>query len=128
MIFRRRSKPTIDERTPPSATELRTAARTLRAAADAAHRASPAPWSATGEHVVRCADGMIVADRSSTDHAAERADLPYIAAMDPEVGKALAYLLDLEETYLVGAAYNERLAHVRAALAIARLINGGEQQ
>jgi hypothetical protein len=74
--------------------ELRTAAEKLRADAEAAHRASPAPWTVTDEHVVRCADGMIVADRSSTDHPAERADLPYIATMHPGVGKALTELLD----------------------------------
>jgi hypothetical protein len=76
------------------AEELTAAATKLRADAEAAHRASPAPWHVTDEHVVRCADGMIVADRSSTEHPAERADLPYIAAVHPGVGNALALLLE----------------------------------
>ncbi|WP_440571634.1 hypothetical protein [Streptomyces sp. KR2] len=76
------------------AEELRGAADKLRAAAQDAHRASPAPWSVTDENVIRCADGMIVADRSGTDHPAERADLPYIAAMHPGVGRALAAWLE----------------------------------
>lgn len=74
--------------------EMRQAAGILRRDAEAAHRASPAPWTVTDERVVRCADGMIVADRSGTDHPAERADLPYIAAMHPGVGAALADWLD----------------------------------
>jgi hypothetical protein len=76
------------------ADELRAAAALLRTHATTAHRSSPAPWTVTDEYVVRCADGMIVADRSGTDHPAERADLPYIAAMDPGVGRALADWLD----------------------------------
>lgn len=77
-----------------AAEELRAAAEKLRGDAEAAHRASPAPWAVTDERVVRCADGMIVADRSGTDHPAERADLPYIAAMSPAVGLALAEWLE----------------------------------
>lgn len=78
----------------PPADLCRRAATVLRERAQAAHRASPSPWTATDEHVVRCADGMIVADRSGTDHPAERADLPYIATMHPGVGAALADWLD----------------------------------
>ncbi|MFJ6363486.1 hypothetical protein ACIQIE_20180 [Streptomyces globisporus] len=73
---------------------LRAAAEKLREEAARAHRASPAPWAVTDEHVVRCADGMTVADRSDTDHPAERGDLPYIALMHPGVGHALAALLE----------------------------------
>lgn len=51
----------------------------------------------------------------------------YAAALHPGVGAALAHLLDLEESYLVGMPENERLAHVRAALAVARLINTGSK-
>ncbi|MFJ6615432.1 hypothetical protein ACIQPT_34730 [Streptomyces sp. NPDC091289] len=76
------------------ADQLRAAAEKLREEATRAHRASPSPWAVTDEHVVRCADGMIVADRSGTDHPAERADLPYIALMHPGVGLALADWLD----------------------------------
>lgn len=73
---------------------LRRAANVLRRKAKAAHRASPAPWKMTTEHVVRSADGMIVADRSGTDHPAERADLPYIEAVHPGVGEQLVRWLD----------------------------------
>ncbi|MFC9987825.1 hypothetical protein ACFXKV_10175 [Streptomyces globisporus] len=76
------------------ADQLRAAAEKLREEAARAHRASPGPWSVTDEHVVRCADGMIVADRSDTDHPAERADLPYIALMHPGVGLAVARWLE----------------------------------
>jgi len=101
------------------AEELRVAAVKLRANAEAAHRASPPPWAVTDEHVVRCADGMIVADRSSTDHPAERADLPYIAAMGPTVGLALADWLEsaAEDAAMIG--------HDFRALAVARAITGG---
>ncbi|MFE2930653.1 hypothetical protein [Streptomyces sp. NPDC059278] len=78
------------------AEELRQAAEKLRREAASAHRASPSPWAVTAEHVVRCADGMIVADRSGTDHPAERANLPYIALMHPGVGLAVAELLEAE--------------------------------
>ncbi|MFJ6319681.1 hypothetical protein ACIQJW_26725 [Streptomyces californicus] len=73
---------------------LRAAAEKLRKEAARAHRASPAPWAVTDERVVRCADGMTVADRSETDHPAERGDLLYIALMHPGVGLALAAWLD----------------------------------
>lgn len=84
---------------------LRQAASILRRNAKAAHRASPAPWKMTDERVVRSADGMIVADRSGTDHPAERADLPYIEAMHPGVGETLAGWLDsaAEDAEQVGA-------------------------
>lgn len=84
---------------------LRRAANVLRRKAKAAHRASPAPWTMTAEHVVRSADGMIVADRSSTDHPAERADLPYIEAVHPGVGESLADWLDsaAEDAEQIGA-------------------------
>lgn len=75
---------------------LRAAAKLLREEAARAHRASPSPWAVTDEHVVCCADGMIVADRSDTDHPAERGDLPYIALVHPGVGLALAAWLERE--------------------------------
>ncbi|MGA5009014.1 hypothetical protein ACPCDX_29000 [Streptomyces koyangensis] len=81
---------------------LRAAAKWLRAAAQDAHRASPAPWSVTDENVVRCADGMIVADRSGTDHPAERADLPYVAAMGPATGAAIVAVLEQAADALEG--------------------------
>ncbi|SCK20295.1 hypothetical protein YUYDRAFT_02113 [Streptomyces sp. ScaeMP-e48] len=73
---------------------LRAAAEKLREEAARAHRASPGPWAVTDEHVVRCADGMIVAERSGTNHPAERGDLPHIALMHPGVGLALAAWLE----------------------------------
>lgn len=104
------------------ADELRTAADKLRQDAEAARRASPPPWAVTDERVVRCADGMIVADRSGTDHPAERADLPYIAAMHPGVGAALAAWLESWtgiDLYEAGS-FPEDAKH---ALAVARQIN-----
>jgi hypothetical protein len=103
------------------ADELRAAAETLRRDAEAARRASPPPWTVTDEHVVRCADGMVVADRSGTDHPAERADLPYIAAMHPGVGAALAKWLES----WTGIDFNEHAAmagDLAHALAVARQI------
>lgn len=111
---------------PSPADTIRRAATVLRERAQAAHWASPSPWAVTDEHVVRCADRMIVADRSDTDHPAERADLPYIATVHPGVGLALADWLD-------SAA--ERWDTIRAyegihALAVARTVLGpeGEQR
>lgn len=78
---------------------LRRAAAKIRQDAAAARKASPDPWAVTDERVVRCADGMVVADRSSTTHPAERADLPFIAAMHPGVGLALADWLDVCADY-----------------------------
>lgn len=103
------------------ADEMLAAADKIRHAADTAHRASPSPWTVDDkEYVVRAADGMIVADRSCTDHPAERADLPYIAAMHPGVGAALADWLEWQ-----AAALDEgRIAIPDAALAVARQING----
>lgn len=76
-----------------AAEELRTAAEKLRDAARRADRESPAPWR-LDEDVVRCDDGGIVADASGEpDHDG---DLPYIAAMHPGVGAALADWLDAE--------------------------------
>ncbi|ONK09481.1 hypothetical protein [Streptomyces sp. MP131-18] len=75
---------------PTPAETLTAAAERLETAATSAHRASPEPWTVTDEHVIRCADDMIVADRSGTDDPAERADLPYIATMHPGVGRAIA--------------------------------------
>ncbi|MFE2384474.1 hypothetical protein [Streptomyces misionensis] len=106
------------------ADELRAAATKLRQDAEAAHRASPAPWTVTDELVVRCADGMIVADRSSTDHPAERADLPYIAAMDPTVGLALADWLEYEIARLRATVHTSwQDVAGRHALSVARAIN-----
>ncbi|WP_097933345.1 MULTISPECIES: ParB N-terminal domain-containing protein [unclassified Streptomyces] len=111
-----------------AADQLRAAALKLREEAARAHRASPAPWTVTDEHVVRCADGMTVADRSDTDHPAERADLPYIALMHPGVGLALT-------DWLESAA--ERLGDTEAplaalldpsALAVARQLLGTTSQ
>ncbi|BCM70907.1 hypothetical protein CFC35_05570 [Streptomyces sp. FBKL.4005] len=116
------------------ATELRTAAEKLRRDAEAAHRASPAPWTVTDEHVVRCADGMIVADRSGTDHPAERADIPYIAAMDPTVGTLLAQLLDVEADVVAARTAMDGTEDYAAdygtnhLLDIARLINGTTEE
>lgn len=113
---------------PTIADELRAAAEKIRRDAEAAHRASPAPWHVTGENVVRCTDGMIVADRSGTDHPAERADLPYIAAMHPSVGTALADWLDATVAALEKHAPAEWHARLEPqALAVARQINGGAQ-
>ncbi|MEZ7005600.1 hypothetical protein [Streptomyces sp. AD55] len=102
------------------ADELRAAADKLRHDSAAAHRAPPAPWIVTDENVARCADGMIVADRSGTDHPAERADLPYIAAMDPAVGLALAAWLEAaaEDARQIGASPH--------ALAVARQLLGDQ--
>ncbi|MEU8101660.1 hypothetical protein [Streptomyces rubiginosohelvolus] len=103
------------------ADQLHAAAEKLREEAARAHRASPAPWTATDEHVVRCADRMIVADRSETDHPAERADLPYIALMHPGVGLALAAWLEWQGR----AVADGRIAVPDVALAVARqLLNG----
>ncbi|MFE6429331.1 hypothetical protein ACFVOB_28220 [Streptomyces rochei] len=105
------------------ADELRTAAEKLRRDATAAHRASPSPWNVTDEKVVRCADGMIVADRSGTDHPAERADLPYIATMHPGVGTALAAWLESWTGIEMYEAHSLP-EDARHALAVARQING----
>ena len=104
------------------ADELRTAADKLRQDAEAARRASPPPWAVTDEYVVRCADGMIVADRSGTIHPAERADLPYIAAMHPGVGAALADWLESWtgiDLYEAGSLPED----AKHALAVARAVN-----
>lgn len=108
------------------AEELRAAAEKLRQDAEAARLASPLPWFVTDEHVVRCADESIVADRSSTTRPQDRADLPYIAAMHPGVGTALAKWLiswggiELEE-------FGPLPEDAQHALAVARAINGGAQ-
>ena len=109
------------------AQELTAAAEKLRTDAEAAHRASPAPWHVTDEHVVRCADGMIVADRSDTEHPAERADLPYVAAMHPAVGLVLADWLESaarQEAYTL-AEFGHRGGGGHHAFAVARQILGG---
>lgn len=58
------------------------------------------------------------------------ADLLYLAArtresvtVGPETAKAIAWFLDLTETYLVGAPYNEGRNDVQAALRVARAIS-----
>ncbi|WP_031029994.1 MULTISPECIES: hypothetical protein [unclassified Streptomyces] len=113
------------------ADQLRAAAEKLREEAARAHRASPGPWTVTDEHVVRCADGMIVADRSDTDHPAERADLPYIALMHPVVGLAVAdwlkdsatrHLPDTECGYCIPS--RNRLNLPCPALVVARQLLG----
>lgn len=81
------------------ADELRQAAHKLRQDAEAARIASPLPWAVTDEHVVRCADESIVADRSRTTNPRDRGDLPFIAAMHPGVGAALADWLDHAARY-----------------------------
>ncbi|MER7517826.1 hypothetical protein [Streptomyces sp. NPDC126499] len=80
---------------PSPADTLRAAAIRLRGYAKAASLASPGTWTITPERVIRCGDGegVIVADRSCAD-TGEDADLPYIAAMHPGVGSALAVLLE----------------------------------
>ncbi|WP_127468670.1 hypothetical protein [Streptomyces sp. B27] len=104
------------------ADQLRAAAEKLREEAARAHRASPAPWTVTDEHVVRCADGMVVADRSGTDHPAERADLPYIALVHPGVGLALADWL--ERAAVNAAVLTWPNDVVEGALAVARQLLG----
>ncbi|MEW2127079.1 hypothetical protein AB0891_25505 [Streptomyces sp. NPDC007259] len=117
------------------ADELLAAAALLRTHATAAHRSSPAPWTVTDEHGVRCADGMIIADRSETDHPAERADLPYIAAMNPVVGltvakwlEAVSYTPDDESLNNPGSDRHDGcsrdLCVPAAALAVARQVLG----
>ncbi|MFI7656028.1 hypothetical protein ACIBX9_25445 [Streptomyces albidoflavus] len=66
---------------------------------------------------------MIVADRSGTDHPAERADLPYIAAMHPGVGKALATWLE-SWTGIEVAEDGPLPDDLRHALTVARQILG----
>ncbi|WP_181785115.1 hypothetical protein [Streptomyces phytophilus] len=79
-----------------AAAELRAAAERLRELAEDAHRASPAPWVVDPDwNLVRCADRMVVVDRSGTDHPAERADLAYIAVMHPGVALALAAVFEV---------------------------------
>ncbi|MEU2402781.1 hypothetical protein ABZ609_00345 [Streptomyces rubiginosohelvolus] len=102
------------------ADQLRAAAEKLRAEAARAHRASPAPWTVTDEHVVRCADGMTVADRSSTDHPAERADLPYIALMHPGIANPVAWWLEWQAAVLADG----HTAALDPALAVARQLLG----
>lgn len=115
---------------PSPADELRAAAGKLRETATAAAHASPGNWTITPERVIRCdsGEGVIVADRSCADPG-EDADLPYIAAMCPSVGAALADWLDYH------AAMSDRLAQLfddppltpddHPALAVARAITGG---
>lgn len=43
--------------------------------------------------------------------------------LSAEVAKAMASLLELEETYLIEAPCNEKLAHVQMAFHLARAIN-----
>lgn len=74
------------------ADELRATAKLLREDAHRARITSPLPWTTTDEHVIRCGNEDIVADRSSSP--SEAGDLPYIAAMHPGVGLAVADWLE----------------------------------
>lgn len=56
------------------------------------------------------------------------ANAAWIAAMHPGTGEAIAFSLDLAGSYLVGAAGNVHLAHVKAALAVADAILAGAEQ
>ncbi|MFC8553362.1 hypothetical protein ACFUMI_38300 [Streptomyces sp. NPDC057273] len=88
---------------PTPAEELRAAAEKLRAAADAAVDASPLPWSAGHD---------------------EDAPIPYIAAMHPGVGAALAAWF---ESVAFRARHNGSEwvgADLHHALAVARQILG----
>jgi hypothetical protein len=71
---------------------------------------------------------MTVADRSDTDHPAERADLPYIALMHPMVGLALADWLDTEAATWAGDEVHNSCSTQSctfdAALAVARQLLG----
>lgn len=106
------------------ADELRAAAKLLREDAHRAEVLSPLPWVTTDEHVIRCGNEErgIVADRSSEPH--EAGDLPYIAAMHPGVGAALADWLDNTGAALAVSTHPDWQDCVAAdALAVARLIN-----
>ncbi|MBP2581880.1 hypothetical protein J3A78_002358 [Streptomyces sp. PvR006] len=113
---------------PSPADELRAAAEKLRRYAKAAALASPGTWTITPERVIRCnnGEGVIVADRSCANPG-EDADLPYIAAMSPDVGTALAQWLDTAAEGLDTAHYAECSPETcihAAALAVARAITG----
>jgi hypothetical protein len=107
------------------ADELRTAAATLRKLADDARKFVPEPWTIAREQVIRAANDDIVADRSEC-RPGDDADLPYIAAMHPGVGAALADWLDAEAVrYDRAASIGEFDASHDRPLAVARRINGG---
>ena len=108
-----------------SADELRQAAETLRARAQASSRA---PWVVDGEGdlegtEVRAARGAgpTVAQTVPLGYERRRANAAYIATMHPGVGLALADWLDDEAK---AAGYHENRI-IPSALTIARLINGG---
>ncbi|MCU1612560.1 MAG: hypothetical protein JWO98_100 [Frankiales bacterium] len=103
---------------------LRRAAAKLRQDAEAARRFVPEPWSITEDRVIRAANDDIVADRSSC-RPGDDADLPFIAAMHPGVGMALADWIDEQ------AAFNEYFVQSglptlppERALAVARQLLG----
>lgn len=145
-----------------SATELRTAAQHLR---DLAEKATPGPWSAVTEHVGidlretgrgSFSYARLLVSLDDTDYDPEyaenvpedidpqeamEADAAWIAAVHPEVGKALADWLDgIAETYEAdpsdycgGKGHDEIdvnpgdcgswwCANVNRALAVARLL------
>ncbi|WP_406417986.1 hypothetical protein [Streptomyces sp. NBC_01614] len=119
------------------ADELRAAAKLLREDAHRAQIASPLPWLTTDEHVIRCGNEDIVADRSS--NPSEAGDLPYIAAMHPGVGDKISGLLeaaagfvddypDLTRPHIDDEPCSDHACHiVHASLAVARAINTGSQ-
>ena len=108
----------VDHAAEGPAHELRAAATKLRADVEAARRFVPEPWTITCEQVIRAANDDIVADRSSC-RPGDDADLPYIAAMHPGVGLALADLLDDQADGDDEGVINPW------ALAVARALNGG---
>lgn len=110
------------------ADQLRAAAARLRETAEVAQAVSPATWQITDERVIRCGTGLIVADRSEADPS-DDVDLPYIAAMHPGVGLALAGWFDAEATRLESAIHPDRQAEYgRHALAVARQILGEDDR
>ncbi|MFE6080008.1 hypothetical protein [Streptomyces virginiae] len=112
------------------ADELHAAADKLRTTARDAERESPSPWRLDRD-VVRCNDGGIVADASGEPNHA--GDLPYIAAMHPGVGAALADWLDAAAVHVrAGYVCCDNGAHrcyesaTPQALAVARQILGSQ--
>lgn len=114
-----------------AADELRQAAKVLR---EAAGKATPGPWDVSGWGEVRSATHLVTYGPVSTglDEEIARGSAAYIALMGPTLGLALAAWLDVEA--VAAATANQGLvgipcsagccAGLRAALTIARLING----
>jgi len=97
-----------------------------------AEYASPGIWEISPEErVIRCADESIVADRSCADPGTD-IDLPYIAMMQPRVGRALLSLLNaaiehIEQDFMCCDQGAHRCADYGApALALAHALLGEE--